>query len=82
MELIKITELTNELGMTSRTLRYYEQIGLIRSERLPFEKYRYYDRENIERIKQILVLRKMQIPVKDIIRIYESKDLSQVQISV
>jgi DNA-binding transcriptional MerR regulator len=76
MELIKITELTNELGMTSRTLRYYEQIGLIRSERLPFEKYRYYDRENIERIKQILVLRKMQIPVKDIIRIYESKDLT------
>lgn len=76
MGLVKITELTNHLGITSRTLRYYEQMGLIRSERLPFEKYRYYDQENIERVKQILVLRKMQIPVRDIVRIYESKDLT------
>ncbi|NLG88499.1 MAG: MerR family transcriptional regulator [Clostridiaceae bacterium] len=76
MGLVKITELTKELGITSRTLRYYEQMGLIRSERLPFENYRYYDRENIERVKQILVLWKMQIPVRDIIRIYESKDLA------
>jgi len=28
----------------------------------------------VERLRQILVLRKMQIPVKDIIRIYESED--------
>jgi len=76
MELVKITELENELGVTSRTLRYYEQVGLIRSERLPFEKYRYYDRENIERVKQIMVLRKMQIPVRDIVKIYESRDLT------
>lgn len=75
MELVKITELTNQLGITSRTLRYYEQMGLIQSVRLPFEKYRYYDSENIERVKQILVLRKMQIPIRDIQRIYETKDL-------
>lgn len=76
MELVKITDLTNDLGITSRTLRYYEQMGLVRSERPPFEKYRYYDRENIERVKQILVLRKMQIPVRDIVKIYESRDLT------
>ncbi|NLO40149.1 MAG: MerR family transcriptional regulator [Ruminiclostridium sp.] len=74
MELVKITDLTVQLGITSRTLRYYEQMGLVRSERLQFEKYRFYDKENIERIKQILVLRKMQIPVRDIVRIYESHD--------
>ena len=43
-----------------------------------FEKYRFYDSENIERLKQIIVLRKMQIPVKDILHIYKSADMSVV----
>lgn len=29
--LIKITDLTTQLGLSSRSLRYYEQVGLIRS---------------------------------------------------
>lgn len=76
MELMKITDLTSQLGISSRTLRYYEQMGLIQSIRMQFEKYRFYDNENVERIKQIIVLRKMQIPIKDIIRIYESRDMT------
>lgn len=76
--LAKITDLTTQLGLSSRSLRYYEQIGLIQSIRLPFEKYRYYNTENIERLKQIMMLRKMQIPIKDIIRIYENEDISVV----
>ena len=67
MSLAKITDLTNMLGISSRSLRYYEQVGLIQSVRLNFEKYRYYDRANVERLKQIMVLRKMQIPIKDIV---------------
>lgn len=78
MELIKITDLTTQLGLSSRSLRYYEQVGLIHSVRPEFEKYRYFDAENIERLKQIMVLRKMQIPIKDIIRIYESEVMSTV----
>lgn len=76
MKLIKITDLTNQLGISSRTLRYYEQVGLVQSVRLQFEKYRFYDNENIEKIKQIIVLRKMQIPIKDILSIYESEDMT------
>lgn len=76
MNLIKITELSTELGLSSRTLRYYEEAGLITSVRPQFEKYRYYDDENIERIKQIMVLRKMQIPIKDIVKIFENEDMA------
>ena len=76
MELIKITDLTKQLGMSSRTLRYYEQVGLIESSRPPFEAYRYYTEESVQRLKQIMILRKMQIPVKDIIRIYENPEMS------
>jgi DNA-binding transcriptional MerR regulator len=78
MALIKITDLTNQLGISSRSLRFYEQAGLIKSTRPELEKYRFYDRDNVERIKQIMVLRKMQIPVKDILRIYESENMSVV----
>ena len=76
MELIKISDLTKQLGLSSRTLRYYEQIGLIESTRPPFEAYRYYTQEAVQRLKQIMILRKMQIPVKDILRIYENPEMS------
>lgn len=76
--LVKITDLTAQLGLSSRSLRYYEQVGLIRSIRPAFEKYRFYDTENIDRLKQIIVLRKMEIPIKDILRIYESESMSVV----
>lgn len=75
MSLVKISEVTEKFGISSRTLRYYEQVGLLRSERPPFEKHRFYDSDNINRLQQILVLRKMQISIKDILRIYESQDM-------
>ncbi|MCL2603753.1 MAG: MerR family transcriptional regulator [Defluviitaleaceae bacterium] len=78
MDLIKITDLCGQLGLTSRSLRYYEQVGLVESVRASDDKYRHYDPANIERLKQIIVLRKMLIPIKDIIRIYESEDMSIV----
>ena len=78
MDLIKITDLSPLLGLTSRSLRYYEETGLIQSVRLSGEKYRYFDAANIERLKQIIVLRKMMIPIKDILRIYESNDMRVV----
>ncbi|MBU5671553.1 MerR family transcriptional regulator [Paenibacillus brevis] len=75
MNLVKITEVTEKFGISSRTLRYYEQVGLLKSERPHFEKHRFYDSENINRLQQILVLRKMQISIKDILRIYENQDM-------
>ncbi|WP_058303847.1 MerR family transcriptional regulator [Gorillibacterium timonense] len=76
MSLVKITEVTEQFDITSRTLRYYEQMGILASVRLPLEKYRFYDEANLKRLQQIMVLRKMQIPIKDIIKIYENQDMT------
>jgi Predicted transcriptional regulators len=76
MSLIKITDLTAQLGLSSRALRYYEQAGLVQSIRPQFEKYRFYDEEAVERLRQIMVLRKMQISIRDIVKIYESDDMT------
>ena len=76
MSLMKITDLTRQLGLSSRTLRYYEQEGLIKSTRLPSESYRYYDESAVQRLQQIMILRKMQIPVREIFRIYENPEIA------
>ena len=78
MCLVKIVDLAKQLGLSSRTLRYYEQVGLISSVRPQFETFRYYDEAAVERLRQIMILRKMQIPVRDIIRIYESAEITSV----
>ncbi len=78
MSLIKITDLCIQLGLSSRTLRYYEEAGLITSIRPQFEKYRYYDEQNVQRLRQIMILRKMQIPIKDIVRIYDSREMLDI----
>jgi DNA-binding transcriptional MerR regulator len=78
MDLVSITDLTKQLDVSSRTLRYYEQAGLIQSVRPQFKRHRYYEARTIARLEQILVLRKMEIPIKDIVRIYQSGDMSVV----
>ena len=53
MDLIRINDLTSQLGLSSRTLRYYEEIGLIESIRPPQEKYRYFDEKAVERLTPV-----------------------------
>jgi len=73
-----ITDAAKQFGMTSKTLRYYERVGLLEAKRADNNNYRYYSEAEVERIKQIIVLRKMQISIKDIVRIYENADMSTV----
>lgn len=78
MDLLCITDASKKFDVSSKTLRYYENVGILKSTRMKDNKYRYYDDEAVERIKQILILRKMQISIKDIIRIYENEDMSTI----
>jgi len=55
-------------------LRYYEQIGLIESSRRDDYAYRVYGETAIKRLQQIIILRKLQIPVKQIKDILENQD--------
>lgn len=77
-QLIKISDAAEQLGVSSRTMRYYEEIGLITSIRPQYETYRFYDDKNMERVRQICILRKMQISIKDIKRIFEAQDIQVV----
>lgn len=73
MDLIRINEVVDIFGVSSRTLRYYEEVGLIWSSHPDNKAQRYYDDAALERLKQIIVLRKLQIPIKDIIKIFKTE---------
>lgn len=61
-----ITEVTKAFGVTTRMLRYYEEIGLLASERMEGYAYRVYGSEACTRLRQILFLRRLRIPLKEI----------------
>ena len=68
--LSKVRDVSLRYGVSNRTLVYYEDMGLIASTRGEDYAYRMYDEENIKRLKQILILRKLNISIKDIQRVF------------
>lgn len=70
--LTKIKDISNKYGVTARTLRYYEDMGLLISVRNEQYAYRMYDESSVKKIEQILILRKLNISIKDIQRIFNS----------
>ncbi|MDD4493800.1 MAG: MerR family transcriptional regulator [Eubacteriales bacterium] len=70
--LIKIKDVSDRYDITARTLRYYEDMGLISSTRSEDYAYRLYDENAVKRIEQILILRKLNISIKDIQRVFNA----------
>ncbi len=70
--LIKIKDVSSRYSITARTLRYYEDMGLINSTRSEDYAYRMYDESAVRRLEQILILRKLNISIKDIQRIFNT----------
>ncbi len=54
------------LGTTSRTLRYYEEKGLITCERDPYSSRRCFTAEQVECVRNILTLRTLGLSLKSI----------------
>lgn len=72
-ELIKIRDVATKYDISARTLRYYEDMGLIKSARSDDYAYRLYDGASIARLEQVLILRKLNISIKDIGRIFNTE---------
>ncbi|MCL2708706.1 MAG: MerR family transcriptional regulator, partial [Defluviitaleaceae bacterium] len=70
--LIKITELSGKYGISARTLRYYEDMGLLESVREDGYAYRLYDAPTVKRLEQILILRKLNVSIKDVKRVFKA----------
>lgn len=66
MSNLRIGQLARATGFTDKTLRYYDEIGLLKpSDRSP-SGYRLYDREAVERLRFIRGARDLGLSLSDI----------------
>ena len=61
-----IKEIADLAGVTTRTLRYYDEIGLLSPAGTGDNGYRYYDQDSLLQLQQILFFRELDVPLKDI----------------
>ncbi|MEU3355119.1 MerR family transcriptional regulator [Streptomyces sp. NPDC037389] len=64
-----IAEIARMSGLTARTLRHYDEIGLLRPARTGANGRRYYEERQLLRLQQILVLRELGVGLPEIGRI-------------
>ncbi len=63
---MKINEVEQAVGITKKSIRYYEQEGLLKPSRNLSNGYRDYSQEDVETLLSIKLLRKLGIPIEDI----------------
>lgn len=67
-----VKEVSEITGVSIRTLRYYDEIGLLKPTRLTDAGYRLYSNEAIEKLQLIMFYRELEIPLVDIKDIMEN----------
>ena len=69
-----INKLAQLAGISTRTLRYYDELGLLKPSRISTSGYRIYGGTEIARLQQILFYREMEVPLEEIRKILDSTD--------
>ena len=63
---MKINEVEAAVGVTKKNIRFYEEEGLITPGREPGNGYRSYSQADVERLRRIKLLRKLDVPLAEI----------------
>ena len=71
-----VSEIT---GISIRTLRYYDEIGLLKPTKLTTSGYRLYDNKALEKLQEIMFFRELEIPLVDIKKIMENPNYDKEQ---
>ncbi|REJ23293.1 MAG: MerR family transcriptional regulator [Caldibacillus debilis] len=76
---MRIKEVADLAGISVRTLRYYDQIGLLKPDRVAESGYRIYSEENLETLQQILFFRELGFPLKKIKEIMQNPSFDRLE---
>lgn len=66
-------------GVSIRTLRYYDEIDLLKPTELSDAGYRLYDNKALERLQEIMFFKELEIPLEDIKKIMDSPNYDKEQ---
>lgn len=69
---MKVKEVADLVGISVRTLHHYDEIGLLKPEKITDTGYRLYSDQELERLQQILFFRELDFPLKKIKEIISS----------
>jgi len=75
----KIQELADLAGVSSRTLRYYDKIGLLSPGRVDSNGYRVYREEEVDLLQQILLFREMDVPLVEVKKMLKAKSFDRIE---
>ncbi|GES29281.1 MerR family transcriptional regulator [Streptomyces angustmyceticus] len=68
-----IAEVARMSGVTSRTLRHYDEIGLLPPARTGSNGHRYYEEADLLRLQQILLMRELDLGLREIQAVLDSQ---------
>ncbi|MCW9708853.1 MerR family transcriptional regulator [Fodinibius salsisoli] len=72
--LLKIGELAEKTGLTNRTIRYYDELDLLKPTKRSRSGYRLYGRDELERLQKIRSLKFIGLQLEEIKECLEDED--------
>ncbi|HBW38285.1 MerR family transcriptional regulator [Desulfosporosinus sp. BICA1-9] len=74
-----VQKLAQMAGVSSRTLRYYDEIGILKPARINSSGYRIYGQAEVDRLQQILFYRELDVSLESIKDIVTAPSFNGVQ---
>ncbi|MFG6115550.1 MerR family transcriptional regulator [Thalassobacillus devorans] len=74
-----VKKLAKLAGVSSRTLRYYDEIGILKPARINSSRYRIYGRKEVDQLQQILFYRELGLELEKIKKIITSSSFDPAQ---
>ena len=71
---LSVSEAAKRAGVSVRTLRYYDEIGLLKPSEITPAGYRFYDGAAMASLQQILFYRELDVPLEQIGRILNAPE--------
>lgn len=75
-----VKEVSKIAGVSVRTLRYYDEIGLLKPTGQTESGYRLYDNKALEKLQAIMFFRELEIPLSEIKKIMENPNYDKEQV--
>lgn len=74
-----VQKLARLAGVSTRTLRYYDEIGILKPARISSSGYRIYGQKEVDLLQQIMFYRELGVSLPDIREILTSPDFDKVK---
>ena len=74
-----VQELADLAGITSRTVRYYDEINLLKPQKYNSLGYRVYGKKEVDKLQQVLFFKEMGLELDTIKNIIDNPDFNEIQ---